>query len=415
MQKVRVSISSRSNTSVPYYVAVSKGFFRDEGMDVEIIQANPRLGVMALMNGDVSFTGTFVSTVRGILSGFPLKIVLVAFKKGVYYLIAHPSVKDIQDLKGKKLGVSSIRGSDHLVAEELLRSKGLNPALMQPVVLGDTSVRLQSVITGAVEVTTLSPPHDLMAQKAGVKVLAGPPEIGMPASGMITSERLIKENPAFVRRGVRAILRANRFIDDNRAETIKVDVRIIAATNVDLLERVREGKFREDLYYRLNVVQIKLPALCERIQDIPVLVHHFIEKICKLEDIPCKGIVRETVRRLQMHSWPGNVRELQNAVEMAVAMSGDRDTLLPGDFPLKAPSHGKVIPIRRTESAIPESGLDLENAVATLERTLMQQALEKANGNKTVAASLLGLKRTTLLAKLRNLEASGLVLSEQTA
>ena len=140
-QKVRISISSRSNTSVPFYVAASKGFFREEGMDVEIIQANPRLGVMALMNGDVAFTGTFVSTVRGILSGFPLKIVLVAFKRGVYYLIAHPSVKDIHDLKGKKLGVSSIRGSDHLVAEELLRSKGFNPAQLQPVALGDTSVR----------------------------------------------------------------------------------------------------------------------------------------------------------------------------------------------------------------------------------------------------------------------------------
>ncbi|HEX9455241.1 MAG TPA: ABC transporter substrate-binding protein, partial [Candidatus Binatia bacterium] len=124
-QKVRISISSRSNTSVPFYVAMSKGYFRDEGMDVEIIQANPRLGVMALMNGDVSFTGTFVSTVRGILSGFPLKIILVAFKKGVYYLVANPSVKDVQDLKGKKLGVSSIRGSDHLVAEELLKSKGI--------------------------------------------------------------------------------------------------------------------------------------------------------------------------------------------------------------------------------------------------------------------------------------------------
>jgi len=248
-QKVRISFSSRSNTSVPYYVAVSRGFFRDEGMDVEIIQANPRLGVMALINGDVSFTGTFVSTVRGILSGFPMKIVLVAFKKGVYYLIAHPSVKDVQDLRGKKLGVSSIRGSDHLVAEELLRSKGLNPALMQPVVLGDTSVRLQSVITGTVEVTTLSPPHDLMAQKAGVKVLAGPPEIGMPASGMITSERLIKENPAFVRRGVRAILRANRFIDENRAETIKVLLQWVKQTpeiagrsyDVELKSILRDG------------------------------------------------------------------------------------------------------------------------------------------------------------------------------
>jgi ABC-type nitrate/sulfonate/bicarbonate transport system substrate-binding protein len=248
-QKVRISISSRSNTSVPFYVAMSKGYFRDEGMDVEIIQANPRLGVMALLNGDVAFTGTFVSTVRGILSGFPLKIVLVAFKKGVYYLIAHPSIKDIQDLKGKKLGVSSIRGSDHWVAEELLRSKGFNPAQLQPVALGDTSVRLQSVISGAVEVTTLSPPHDLMAQRAGGKVFAGPPEIGMPASGMITSDRLIKENPQFVRRGVRAILKANRLIEENRQETIRVLLQWVKQTpeiaarsyDVELKTILRDG------------------------------------------------------------------------------------------------------------------------------------------------------------------------------
>jgi len=249
IQKVRISISSRSNTSVSFYVAVSKGFFRDEGMDVEIIQANPRLGVMALMNGDVSFTGTFVSTVRGILSGFPLKIVVVAFKKGVYYLIAHPSVKDIQELKGKKLGVSSIRGSDHLVAEELLRSKGFNPAQLQPVALGDTFVRLQSVITGAVEVTTLSPPHDLMAQQMGGKVLAGPPEVGMPASGMITSDRLIKENPQFVKRGVRALLKANRLIEENPQETIRVLLQWVKQTpeiaarsyDVELKTIVRDG------------------------------------------------------------------------------------------------------------------------------------------------------------------------------
>lgn len=248
-QKVRISFSSRSNTSVSYYVAASKGFFRDEGMDVEMIQANPRLGVMALMNGDVAFTGTFVSTVRGILSGFPLKIVAVAFKKGVYYLIGHPSIKDVQELKGKKLGVSSIRGADHLVAEELLRSKGINPAQLQPVALGDTSVRLQSVTTGAVDVTVLSPPHDLMAQQLGGRVFAGPPEIGMPASGVITSDKLIKENPQFVRRGVRAILRANRFIDENRAETIKVLLQWVKQTpeiaarsyDVELKSILRDG------------------------------------------------------------------------------------------------------------------------------------------------------------------------------
>jgi ABC-type nitrate/sulfonate/bicarbonate transport system substrate-binding protein len=109
-----------------------------------------------------------------------------------------------------------------MVAEELFRSKGFNPAQLQPVALGDTSVRLQSVLTGAVEVTALSPPHDLMAQNAGLKALAGPPEIGMPASGMLTSDRVIKENPQFVRRGVRALLKANRFIGENRSETIKV-------------------------------------------------------------------------------------------------------------------------------------------------------------------------------------------------
>lgn len=288
IQKVRVSISSRSNTSVPFYVAVSKGFFREEGMDVEIIQANPRLGVMALMNGDVAFTGTFVSTVRGILSGFPLKIIVVAFKKGVYYLIAHPSVKDIQDLKGKKLGVSSIRGSDHLVAEELLKSKGFNPALLQPVVLGDTSVRLQSVITGAVEVTTLSPPHDLMAQRAGAKVLAGPPEIGMPASGMITSDRLIRENPQFVRRGVRAILRANRFIDDNRQETIRVLLQWVKQTpeiaarsyDVELKTILRDG----------TMTDVEMESFIDRLGN---------EKKRALDDVRDFSIVRQAWKELE--------------------------------------------------------------------------------------------------------------------
>jgi ABC-type nitrate/sulfonate/bicarbonate transport system substrate-binding protein len=187
--------------------------------------------------------------VRGILSGFPLKVILVAFKKGVYYLIAHPSIRDIQDLKGKKLGVSSLRGSDHQVAEELLRSKGFNPAQLQPVVLGDTSVRAQSVITGAVEVTALSPPHDLMAQNMGGKILAGPPEIGMPASGMITSDRVIKENPQLVRRALRAILKANRVIGENRQETVRVLLQWVKQTpeiaarsyDVELKSILRDG------------------------------------------------------------------------------------------------------------------------------------------------------------------------------
>ena len=222
-ERVRISHSSRSNTAAPFYVAVSKGFFKEEGLDVELIQANPRLGAMAVINGDVSFTASFVSTFRGILQGFPLKVIMVALKKGTYFLIARPEIKDINDLKGKKLGVSTLRGADHLVAEELMRSKGFDPAQVQAVGIGDTATRAQALLTGAIQVVALSPPHDLIVQQKGaMKVLAGPPEIGLPASGLITSAQLLKEKPQLVKRTLRAVIKANRFITENRQETIPI-------------------------------------------------------------------------------------------------------------------------------------------------------------------------------------------------
>jgi NitT/TauT family transport system substrate-binding protein len=221
-QKIRIAYSSRSNTITPFYVAASKGFFREEGLEVELIQVSPRLGAMAVMNGDVAFTTSFTSTFRGILQGVPLKLILVALKKGMYFLVVRPEIKDVQDLKGKKLGVATIRGTDQLVAEELLRSKGLNPALVQQLVIGETPLRAQALVAGVVQVVSLSPPHDLMLQQMGYKILAGPPELGLPASGLFTSDRLLKENPLAIKRTLRAIIKANRFISNNRQETIAV-------------------------------------------------------------------------------------------------------------------------------------------------------------------------------------------------
>ena len=221
-QKIRIAYSSRSNTITPFYVAATKGFFREEGLEVELIQVSPRLGAMAVMNGDVTFTTSFTSTFRGILQGIPLKLILVALKKGMYYLIVRPEIKDVQDLKGKKLGVATIRGTDQLVAEELLRSKGFNPALLQQIVIGETPLRAQALVAGVVQVVSLSPPHDLMLRQMGYKVLAGPPELGLPASGLFTSDRLLKENPQVVKRTLRALLKAGRFIADNRQETIAI-------------------------------------------------------------------------------------------------------------------------------------------------------------------------------------------------
>jgi NitT/TauT family transport system substrate-binding protein len=221
-QKIRIAYSSRSNTVTPFYVAASKGFFQEEKLDVELIQVSPRLGAMAVMNGDVAFTTSLTSTFRGILQGLPLKLVSVALKRGVYFLVVRPEIKDVQDLKGKKLGVATVRGTDSLVAEELLRAKGFNPAFLQQLVIGDTALRAQALVAGVVQVVSLSPPHDLLLKNMGYNILAGPPEVGLPASGLFTSDRLLKENPQAVKRTLRALLKANRFIADNRQETVAI-------------------------------------------------------------------------------------------------------------------------------------------------------------------------------------------------
>jgi ABC-type nitrate/sulfonate/bicarbonate transport system substrate-binding protein len=223
-QKIRIAYSSRSNTITPLYIASSKGFFREEGVDVELIQVSPRLGAMAVMNGDVSFTTSFTSTFRAILQGIPLKLVSVALKKGVYFLVARPEIKDVQDLKGKKLGIATIRGTDSIVAEELLRAKGFNPSLLQQLVIGETPLRAQALVANVVQVVSLSPPHDLLLKNMGYNynILAGPPDVGLPASGLFTSNRLLKESPQMVNRTLRAIIRANRFLAENRQETIAI-------------------------------------------------------------------------------------------------------------------------------------------------------------------------------------------------
>jgi len=200
------------------------------------------------------------------------------------------------------------------------------------------------------------------------------------------------------------VLQEREFQRLGSSETVRVDLRVIAASNVNLLERVKQGRFRQDLYYRLNVVPLNMPALRERRSDIPLLVRHFIEKLCRFEELEPKEIGPETLERLANCEWPGNVRELENAVEMAIALSGDRTTLHTYDFPRAMPSRAKVVSIAAGSAPLPESGLHFDAAVSEFERALLLQALERSGGNKTQAADILGLKRTTLLAKMRTLD-----------
>ena len=200
------------------------------------------------------------------------------------------------------------------------------------------------------------------------------------------------------------VLQEREFQRLGSSETVRVDVRVIAACNVNLAERVRDGRFREDLYYRLNVVPVELPPLRHRPEDIPLLVHHFVNKTCTREDLPLKRLSNETLDRLMSFDWPGNVRQLENAVEGAVILSGDRDILYPSDFRL-----GAELPLRPTHASamvsLPDHGLDFEKTVGRIELNILEQALRKTNGNKKQAADMLRLKRTTLAAKLKSLEA----------
>jgi len=210
------------------------------------------------------------------------------------------------------------------------------------------------------------------------------------------------------------VLQEREFKRLGSSETVKVDVRIVAASNLDLKERVRQGLFREDLFYRLNVVPLRMPALRERPEDIAALASHFVAKICRDEGLPQKALSATALPKLALYSWPGNVRQLENAVEMAVVMSGERTILTAADFRLPAAADTQLsAPKGGAETvALPDHGLDFEKTVSQFELSILTQALRRTNGNKKLAADMLRLKRTTLSAKVRILETmTGCVLA----
>ena len=168
------------------------------------------------------------------------------------------------------------------------------------------------------------------------------------------------------------------------AADIHVDVRVVAATNRKLEEEVKHGKFREDLYYRLNVLPIEIPPLRARAEDIPKLVHYFIDSYNTEFRKRVRRVSPDTLKRLQAYGWPGNIRELRNAIERAMLLV-EGDELTNGDFPLTTGAAPRLTDALQ----LPPHGIDLEH----LERSLVVQALERSGWNQTRAATLLGVNR----------------------
>jgi DNA-binding NtrC family response regulator len=199
------------------------------------------------------------------------------------------------------------------------------------------------------------------------------------------------------------VLQEREFERVGDSHTTKVDVRVIAATNSDLGRMVADGLFREDLFYRLNVIPVQLPSLRERKEDIPLLVQHFLERFGADAAASRPGVTvsQEAMRRLMSYSWPGNVRQLENAVERAFALSVGRSQIEVRDLPPEVQQARDLA--LSSAITLPEEGVDLRRFVAVIERELIQRSLERTGGNKDRAARLLNLKRTTLVEKLRRI------------
>jgi len=197
------------------------------------------------------------------------------------------------------------------------------------------------------------------------------------------------------------VLQEREFMRVGGTTTIKVDTRVIAASNKNLLEEVSKGSFREDLYYRLNVLPIHLPLLHDRKEDIPLLVNYFLNKLSASRGL--KKIAPETLKLLMSYRWPGNVRELENTIERLAILASEETIHLehvPDAMRNFQPS-SELIP-----TDIPDEGVDLEALLGNAEMTLLQKALEKTGGVKTEAAKLLGLSFRSFRHRLQKYETS---------
>ena len=178
-------------------------------------------------------------------------------------------------------------------------------------------------------------------------------------------------------------------------KTYSVDARVILATNEDLAKLVREGRFRQDLYYRVNVINVELPPLRERISDIPLLAQHFLDDVCREAGKAVRGFSPDAVSALQRYSWPGNVRELENVVERAVLL-GKSESIEVDDLPGSVAAAG---PVRGDTTA----GHTLKEALAGPERRIILEVLESNDWNRFATAEILGINRTTLYKKMKRL------------
>jgi transcriptional regulator with PAS, ATPase and Fis domain len=201
----------------------------------------------------------------------------------------------------------------------------------------------------------------------------------------------IGEMPSFLQTKLLRVLQEREYRPVGSERIVKVDFRLICATNIDLDTALRDGRLREDLYFRINTITVRVPPLRERTEDVPLLCTHFIDKFNDRYRKTVKGIAAPAYHLLIRNRWPGNVRELENAIERAVLVAKGQE-IQPADLPE---------PVRDEASVNPEFAIPPHHTLAEIEKMAILQTLQRTNWNKQEAAHILGLYRPTLYSKMR--------------
>jgi len=222
-EKLRLSVSSVDSSFLTVAVADKRGFFKEQGLEVEVIRMAAPISITALANGDIDYTMIFASVIRGAMRGMPIKVTASFLDGSTHALIARPEFKSVKDLRGKTLGVSTVGATSDLTARMMIRHFGVDPDKeMKIVALGSDRARFAALKEGIVDIAVISPPADAEGKKIGMNVLARAYELfNFPFVGLGANVKKLKERPDEVKRMLKALTRANRYIRENREGAIQ--------------------------------------------------------------------------------------------------------------------------------------------------------------------------------------------------
>jgi ABC-type nitrate/sulfonate/bicarbonate transport system substrate-binding protein len=222
--KIRVSVTNYNMSYLAAGVATQRGFFKEEGLDVEIVRMNANVAMSSLISGDVDYTMIFASVIRAAMRGIPLKVIAVLIDSPPYAFIARPEITAMKALKGKTVGIGVYGSSNDIIARMMLERSGIDPEKETKLVaFGSDAARFAALKEGLVEAAIIAPPADAQARKVGLNVLARANDLfKFPHIGLGTTNKKLIENPHEITRVIRAFIKANRFVRDRRQEAINV-------------------------------------------------------------------------------------------------------------------------------------------------------------------------------------------------